>query len=85
MRSLLVFTAVLILTASASAMTMPVRVKVALTGGSCRYTHVVLLSELRAAVSRECPASPFALPTRLDRRVTVAHRGSWVLRLTELP
>ena len=76
------------LVANVSAMTLPLRVKVTVSGQSCRFTQVVRQSQVQATLARRCPGSPIAgiaLPTLLNKQLTVLRGRTWTIRLLQLP
>lgn len=85
---LLVVAVAILGAASASAMTLPTRVKMVVSGGSCRFSSVVVTQEMQRTLARRCSRTAVArvqLPRRLMRPVTVLHGAGWVITLQEMP
>jgi hypothetical protein len=85
---LFVATAAVMVTASASAMTLPTRVKLTVSGASCRFSRVVLVSAMQTTLARRCSGTAVArvrLPRTLKRSLTVRRGETWVIKLRELP
>jgi hypothetical protein len=85
---LLVATAVAVVVAgSASAGTMPLRVKMTVASTSCRFSTVVLAPQTQATLTRRCSGTAVAgvrLPKVLDKPLTIRRGKSWVIKLQVL-
>ena len=85
---LLIATVAIMVAGSASAETLPLRVKLTVASSSCRFSRIVVAPKMQTTLTRLCSGTPVAharLPKLPERELTVLRGKSWVIKLQELP
>jgi hypothetical protein len=80
--------AAVVIAGSASAATMPLRVKMTVESRSCRFSRIVLAPQMQTTLTRRCSGTAVAqvrLPNLLKKPLTIRRGKSWVIKLQELP
>jgi hypothetical protein len=84
---LLIATAAIVFAGTASAMTLPTRVKMTVASKSCQFSKIVLASKMQSTLARRCSGTAVGrvrLPRQLEKPLTVRRGKSWVIKLQDL-